>query len=124
MLAKTPRNRLVLMGFVLGLLGVFATSPARAEIASNSLVAVASEATPAAGLVANLGSPDGSDSVLTGVRIDLSDDFGVVLEDSSELLRIDIQQRTYRMNRAVIEPKACSKQASIGHANISPPLLV
>lgn len=121
---RAPRNRLILLGFVLGLFGVFSTSPARAEIASNGPVVVMSEAATPANVVAMLGSPEGSDSVLTGVGIEVSDDFGVALEDSDELFRVDNQQRTYRMDRAEIEPKACSKQASIGHANISPPLLV
>jgi hypothetical protein len=121
---KAPRNRLVLLGFVLGLFGVFATSPARAEIGSNCSVVVMSEAATASGVVAILGSLDGSDSMLTGVGIDLSDDFGVALEDSVELLPVDLEQRAYRMDRSGIEPKASSKQASIGHANISPPLLV
>jgi hypothetical protein len=118
---KAPRNRLILLGFALGLFGVFATSPARAEIATNGPVVVMSEAAMHPGVVTTL---DGSGSVFTGVGIDVSDDFGVALEDSVELFRVDIQQRTYRMDRDVIEPKASSRPVSIGHANISPPLLV
>lgn len=121
---KTPRNRLVLLGFVLGLFGVFAASPARAEVMSDSPLVVMSAAATPANVVAMLGSPEGFDSVLTGVGIDVSDDFGVALEDSVELFRVDIQQRTCRMDRPVTEPKASSNPVSIGHANISPPLLV
>lgn len=120
---RAPRTRLILLGFVLGLFGVFAASPARAEIASDSPPVVVSEAATT-NVVAMLGSLEGSDSVLTGVGIDVSDDFGVTLEDSVELFRVDIQQRTYRMDRPVTEPKASSKLVSIGHSDISPPLLM
>ena len=68
-----------------------------------------------------------SDSMLTEpVEIGLPDEFGVALEDedSIEMFRVDIQQRTFGIDRAVIGPKVASKVARNTRPNISPPLLV
>lgn len=68
-----------------------------------------------------------SDSRLTApVEIGVPDEFGIALEDedSIEMFRLDIQQRTFSIDRAVIAPKVASKVARTTRPNISPPLLV
>ena len=66
----------------------------------------------------------GSDSMLTDqMEIVLSDD-DVALEDSIEMLRVDIQQRTFGIDQVVIGPNVASKAARNTRPNISPPLLV
>lgn len=54
------------------------------------------------------------------------DDFGVACEDddSIEMLRVDIRQRTFDIDRVVIGPKVLLQAARNTRANISPPLLV
>jgi hypothetical protein len=60
------------------------------------------------------------------VEIGLTGEFGVALEDddSIEMLRVDIQQRTFGIDRIVIGPGATSKNARSARPDISPPLLV
>jgi hypothetical protein len=65
-----------------------------------------------------------SDSVLTEqMEIGLPDD-GVAFEDSVEMLRVDIQQRTFGIDQVAIAPQVASKAARNTRPNISPPLLV
>lgn len=121
---RAPRNSLILLGFVLGLFGVFAASPARAEITSDNPLVVASEAATPANVVAMLGSPEGSDSVFTGVGIEVSDDFGVDPEDSVELFRLESQRRTGVIDYVAVELKVSSHVVPTRHPSTSPPLLV
>ena len=68
-----------------------------------------------------------SDLMLTvQVEIGLSDEFGVVFEDddSIEMLRVDIEQRTFGIDREVIGPGVTWKTARNIRPSISPPLLV
>jgi hypothetical protein len=68
-----------------------------------------------------------SDSMLTEQReVGLPAEFGVAFEDddSIEMLRIDIQERTSGMDRVELRPRIVSKAASHTRPNISPPLLV
>jgi hypothetical protein len=68
-----------------------------------------------------------SDFMLTAqVEIGLPGEFGVAFEDddSIEMLRVDIQQRTFGGDRALIGPKVVSQGAGNTRRNISPPLLV
>jgi hypothetical protein len=60
------------------------------------------------------------------VEIGLSDEFGVALEDddSIEMLRVDIQQRAFRIDQLVVGPGVASTSAQSTRPNISPPLLV
>ena len=67
-----------------------------------------------------------SDSILTEqVEMGLLDE-DVVLEDddSIEMLRVDIQQRTFGIDQVVIGPKVASKAARNTRPNTSLPLLV
>lgn len=59
-------------------------------------------------------------------EIGLPDEFGIAFEDedSIEMFRFDIQQRTFGIDRAVIGPQVVSKVARKTRPNISPPLLV
>jgi hypothetical protein len=59
-------------------------------------------------------------------EIGLADEFGVALEDddSIEMLRIDIQQRTFGIDRVVVGPSLASTAGQRTRPNISPPLLV
>ena len=121
---KAPRNRLILLGFVLGLFGLLAPSPARAETVSESPLVVVAEAAAPANVVAVLGSSVGSDSVLTGVEMEISDDFGVALEDSDELLRPESQHRTGVIDYVAVELKVWSLVVPKRHPSTPSPLLV
>ena len=71
--------------------------------------------------------PNSSESKLVGqVEIGLAEEFGVALEDddSIEMSRVDIQQRTFCVDRAAIRLKAPSAEMRSAHSNISSPLLV
>jgi hypothetical protein len=58
------------------------------------------------------------------VEIGQPDDFGGAFEDPGEMLRVNIQQRTFGIDRVEIAPKVISKAARNTRPNISPPLLV
>jgi hypothetical protein len=127
-----PRNRFILPGLALGLfVWVASALSLQAQIVTNGALIVTSGAVMSGGLAfARLSSQDattrisGSDSMFTEVRLDLPDDFGVVLEDSVELFRGDMQQRPSAMDQAVREPKVSSKTVPIRHPKTAPPLLV
>ena len=144
----------VSLGFLLGFLGcLVAQQTLRSQPATSEPRLVASEAVFGAGGTTpgfpccRLASPNKADvvspraafesayrgdalpldSMLTGqVEIGLPDDFGVALEDedSIEVFRLDIQQRTFGVDHAVIRPKVASKATWNTRPNISPPLLV
>ena len=70
---------------------------------------------------------NGSDSIATvGAEIGMPDEFSVAFEDedSIELFRLDIQQRTFAIDRTAIGLKVVSKVAQATRPNISSPLLV
>ena len=70
---------------------------------------------------------NGFDSIATGrVEIGMPDEFGVALEDedSIEMFRFDVQQRTFGVDRTVRAAKAGPKIARNTRVSISPPLLV
>lgn len=54
------------------------------------------------------------------------DEYGVAFEDddSIEMLRVDIQRRTFGIDRVAIGPRMASRAARNMRPNISPPLLV
>jgi hypothetical protein len=66
----------------------------------------------------------GSDSMLTNQVEIVSSDDDIALEDSIEMLRVDVQQRTFGLHQVEIGPKIASKAALNTRPNISPPLLV
>lgn len=70
---------------------------------------------------------NGSDSMATVlVEIGMPDEFGVAVEDedSIEMFRFDIQQRTFAIDRTMTGRKVVSKVAQTTRPSISPPLLV
>jgi hypothetical protein len=73
-------------------------------------------------------NPDSGSDLMLSVPVDvgLSDEFGVALEDDDpiEMLRVDIQQRTFGIDQVVIGSRVASKAAQSTRTNISPPLLV
>jgi hypothetical protein len=73
-------------------------------------------------------NPDSGSDLMLSVPVDvgLSDEFGVALEDddSIEMLRIDIQQRTFGIDQVGVGPRVACKAAQSPRTNISPPLLV
>jgi hypothetical protein len=97
-------------------------------------LANASALTPGASRCANqsIGAGDalrfnGSDSMATGlVEIGMPDEFGLAVEDedSIEMFRFDVQQRTFKVDRRLIGAKAATKIAWNTRPSISPPLLV
>ena len=68
-----------------------------------------------------------SDSVLTGlVETSASDDFEVAVEDqdSIEIFRVDVEKRTFGIDRVATGPEIVPTVAGNTRPNISPPLLV
>ena len=68
-----------------------------------------------------------SDSVLTGlVETIASDEFEVAVEDqdSIEIFRVDVEQRTFGIDRVATGPEIVPTVARNTRPNISPPLLV
>lgn len=68
-----------------------------------------------------------SGSTLTNpVEIGRPDEFGVAFEDedSIEMFRLDVQQRTFAVDRTMIGAKATPKITRNTRPSISPPLLV
>ena len=128
-------NRLVRAAVSLGFFGCLAATETISSQAATSESSVATrEATPAAyiGMPNFSGSRctnpnNGSDLILTiQVEISLPDEYGVAFEDddSIEMLRVNIQQRTLRIDRIGIGQKFASRSAQDMRPNISPPLLV
>ena len=105
----------------MGLLGLFALAPSLlAQTATTELRVVF------AGSIdqRDASSVHGSDSVLTEqAELGLPDD-GVAFEDSLEMFRVDLQRRTFGIDRVGSESKVVSKAARNARPNISPPLLV
>jgi hypothetical protein len=66
-----------------------------------------------------------SDAILVDqVETGALEDFGAAFEDSGEMLRVDIHQRTFGIDQAGIGAKVVLKSVRNTHPNISPPLLV
>lgn len=67
-----------------------------------------------------------SDSVTAPIEIGMPDEFGVAIEDedSVEMFRFDVQQRTFGGDRTVFASKVAPKIARNTRVSISPPLLV
>ncbi len=70
---------------------------------------------------------NGFDSIATGpLEIGMPDEFGVAIEDedSVEMFRFDVHQRTFESDRTVFAAKVAPKIARNTRLSISPPLLV
>jgi hypothetical protein len=124
-------GRLLRAAVSLGFLGcLIAAETISNQGATSDSAVVASKAGAGASVevrsfCASLGSC--SDLILSAqAEIGLSDEFGVALEDddSIEMLRVDIQQRTFGIDQVVIGPRVASRAAQSPRTNISPPLLV
>jgi hypothetical protein len=117
---NAPRIRFFLPGCALALLGWFALAPSLLAQTATSETSVHF----ATSIEGDAASFHGSDSVLTEqAEIGLPDD-GVALEDSIEMFRVDLQQRTFGIDREMSGPKVASKAARNTRPNTSPPLLV
>ena len=126
-------KRLLRVAVSLGFLGCVIAGETSQAAASESSVA-ASKAVMGAGLATpgfcgnRCANPnEGSDLILAlQVEIGLPDEFGVALEDddSLEMLRVDIQQRTFGIDRELIGPRIAATTARSIRPSISPPLLV
>jgi hypothetical protein len=128
-------KRLLRAAVSLGLLGclvaagTFSSQAAMSEstVVPSAALTSAVGAAPSFGLSRCANPNHCSDLTLSlPVGIGLSDEFGVALEDddSIEMLRVDIQQRTFGIDRVVIGPGVTSKAARSARPDISPPLLV
>jgi hypothetical protein len=116
-----------------GFLGcVFFAETGQAAAIGSSVVA--SKAVMGAGVVtpgfcgSTCATPNnGSDFVLTvHLEIALPDEFGVALEDddSLEMLRVEIEQRTFGIDQELIGPRIASTPARNIRPSVSPPLVV
>jgi hypothetical protein len=127
---KAKRDRLLLLGFALGLFGGFvsASSVHGQIVRDGSSIIMSQVLMPQELAFAKLEDEtlkiNGSDSKFTEVHVDMPDDFGVALEDSVELFRADIRRSTCRLDGGVMEPKVSAKVVSNRHSDTSPPLLV
>jgi hypothetical protein len=115
----SSRSRFVLRAVVLGLLALFSVASSlratESAIAPDTNVSIARVAVSSNAVDLTFTAP---------IESALPEDFGAALEDSDELLRADIQQRTCGPDRAVIEPKVLARVVPVRHPSISPPLLV
>jgi hypothetical protein len=110
---SAPRKKLPLRGFALGFLSLLAVAPSIQTRAATSQPLIVSY------------QRDCSDAMLTGhVEINLSDDVGLALEDSDEMLRVDFEERAFGNDQVASQPKVESPGARNIRPNISPPLLV
>jgi hypothetical protein len=112
---EASRIRSLLLGVAIALFAGFVPQPStQAEVGADNSFPVGCEAM----------APAASDSMLTEVGIDLSDDFGFALEESVELFRVDIRCRIRAMDDVAIQAHVLSKIMPGQHAETSPPLLV
>lgn len=111
---QASRFRILLFGVALALFaGFMPASSIDTEVGAGSSFAIERDAT----------SPT-SDLMLSEVGIDLSDDFGLALEDSVELFRIDIPCRIRGRDDVATQSNVLLKVVLDRHAETSPPLLV
>lgn len=119
---SSRRSRFVLRGVVLDLLVLFAFAFGLRAAEPIS----APDSSTLGGLygkaACNVNPFDFSFTASAGIA--LPEEFGAALEDSDEMLRADIQQRTGGPDQAMIEPKVLAKAVPARHPSISPPLLV
>jgi hypothetical protein len=128
-------KRLLRAAVSLGFLGcLIAAETISSQVAMSEATVVSSEAltsavvaAPSFGLSLCANPNNGSDLSLSApVEMGHSDEFGIALEDddSIEMVRVDIEQRTFGIDRVVIGPRVCSEAARSARPDISPPLLV
>jgi len=127
-------KRLLRAAVSLGFLGcLIAAETVSSQAATSESAVVGSKAVTGAGAAtpdfgkSRCAIPDNCNLRLTAqLEIGLPDEFGVALEDddSIEMLRLDIQQRTFGIDRAVTGPRVVSKAVRSTRPSISPPLLV
>lgn len=127
-------KRLLRAAVSLGFLGcLIAAETVSSQAVTSESSVVASKAVIGGGLAtpgfceSRCAASDNCDLALTAqLQIAPPDEFGVALEDddSIEMLRVDIQQRTFGIDRAVTGPRVGSKAVQRTRPSISPPLLV
>jgi hypothetical protein len=130
-LGKRLLRAAVSLGF-LGCLVAAGTLSSQAALSESTVVSSealtsAVVAVPSFGLSLCANPNNGSDLSLSApVEMGPSDEFGVALEDDDpiEMLRVDIQQRTFGIDRIVIGQGVTSEAARSARPDISPPLLV
>lgn len=127
-------KRLLRAAVSLGFLGCFmAAETVSSQAATSESSVLASKAVMGAGVAtpgfcgSRYAIADNCDLMLTAqLEIGLPDEFGVAFEDDDpvEMLRVDIQQRTFGVDQELIGPGVTSKTARNIRPSISPPLLV
>jgi hypothetical protein len=124
-------KRLIRAAVSLGFLGCLIAAGTLPSQAATSEVSVVASKAVIGGAVATPGScgsrcANPNDMLTAQVEIGQSDEFGVAVEDddSLEMLRVDIQQRTFGLDRKLIGLKIAVTTARNIRPSISPPLLV
>jgi hypothetical protein len=116
---NNARSRLILRGFILGLLALFAAaSPLYAHQSAND--PNDSMSLPQYSAALNPPCP----VAIAPVALAFAEDAGATLEDSDEMFRVDAQQRACRADRLVSDSKIPARACPTLHPSISPPLLV
>lgn len=111
--------RVILRGFVLGLLSLLALSSVRAETAASGSLIISGQR--------DASGASSRDSLKLTVHVELSlaaCDAGAVFEDSDEMLRVEIAQRAIGTGHITSEPKVSLEAVRNLRPAISPPLLV
>lgn len=117
----------VSLGFLVGLIagGAIFGQTATSE---SAVVTSKTESSASVAMLSFYPNPSSSSDLILSVQVEagLSEEFGVALEDddSIEMLRVNVQQRTFGLDRLGIGPRVAPKAAQSTRANISPPLLV
>lgn len=119
---SSRRRRLVLRGVVLGWLVLFAFAFALRAAEPTGVPDGSTQGEPHGEAACNVNSFDFSFTASPGLA--LPEEFGAALEDTDDVIRLDIQQRTGGPDQAMIEPKVLAKVVPARHLSISLPLLV
>lgn len=126
-LGKRLLRAAVSLGFLVSLIAAGAIS-GQAAIRESAVVTSKARTGVSAATLSLCANPNRCSDLVLSLQVEagLSDEFGVALEDddSLEMLRVDIQQRTFGLDQVVMGPRVASKAAQSTRTNISPPLLV
>lgn len=134
LIQSSPGNKLlraVVALVALGCLIAGGTISSKAEVSESTVVPTK------AGMGASVANPDCCESrcaipdsrdllVTAQLEIGLPDEFGIAFEDDDpiEIFRVDIQQRTFGVDRELSGPAVAAETARNIRPTISPPLLV
>jgi hypothetical protein len=120
---NSARSRLILRGFILGLLALFAAAPFLR--AADSKAMTEERVSTVSSELARSNCSSSSPAVAPNIETALLEEFGATLEDSDEIFRTAVQPRKIFGNDKPTRGPDLTQQASANpRAVVSPPLLV